>query len=334
MKIFDRLKNYYLAVCLALLILGAVADYAGSAISPYVSELTKMDVTGKVVHASFVSYPIRFYIFRISSGILYTACFSIFVALFIMHRIEEDQGRRNAKQLQEFQRAINVDVFDSLFRTVIPPEIFEAIKTAIIQGRVVRRNATWILDFWKGQGNEIELRQTIGFDLVNLSNLEVLEPTEVDVFVAGGSRQGLERATCTIGKDLIVSFDAADPKTQKGVEFKQQEPGRSAIEFAIKIPPGGTANLMTVFRNKYREFVQDEYFSKTALINADLTATFPEGYEFSLYSTLSAELRKVLVEKTRHIYKLKGGVLPGQGYVYYLNKTPVRDSSAGQAVAE
>ncbi|MBW8878602.1 MAG: hypothetical protein JF614_26900, partial [Acidobacteria bacterium] len=161
MKIFDRLKNYYLAVCLALLILGAVADYAGSAISPYVSELTKMDVTGKVVHASFVSYPIRFYIFRISSGILYTACFSIFVALFIMHRIEEDQGRRNAKQLQEFQRAINVDVFDSLFRTVIPPEIFEAIKTAIIQGRVVRRNATWILDFWKGQGNEIELRQTI-----------------------------------------------------------------------------------------------------------------------------------------------------------------------------
>jgi hypothetical protein len=74
--------------------------------------------------------------------------------------------------------------------------------------------------------------------------------------------------------------------------------------------------------------IYDTYFTRFPIINATLTASFPDGYEFELFQSLSSELSATLSESTRSIYEARGGMLPGQGFVYSLKKLRQSTSSS------
>jgi hypothetical protein len=318
-----KLRSNYILVCIVLLSVGAASEYVGSNIDPTFKAISLIDDTGQVIKKDVLSFPVAYSVVRILSGIFYTLAISIFVSVFITDRIEADLDRKREQDLNQQREAINIDVFDSLFRTLIPEEIFAVIKSSVIETKTVRRNADWIYDFSVPEQGVIDLRQTISYELHNISSEEVSEPTKVDFATFGDITQSLEQARCEVESHTIVIFDKDNPPDKNvGITItRNNELEKTLIEFNVIIPPRKYGYITMVFQNRHKHSVQDEYFTKTALVNGSLTANFPEDYEFKLYSDMSAELRCIEDGKSRKRYKLKGAILPHQGYVYYLYKT-------------
>jgi hypothetical protein len=46
--------------------------------------------------------------------------------------------------------------------------------------------------------------------------------------------------------------------------------------------------------------------------------TYPKGYLFEISPWISSELKLVSESKEQKLFKLEGGILPKQGFVFYL----------------
>lgn len=317
----ERIRANYLYICAAILVFGAASDYLASSIYPAFKAISFIDDKGQVTQKQFLSFPISYSVLRIAGSIFYTLAISIFISVFVTDRIKAELDRKRAYELRQLQEAVNINIFDTLFKTIIPEEIFAVIKSSVIQTRTVRRDANWIYDFIEADEEYITLRQTISYELHNISSEEISEPTKADFSTFGDTTQSLERAVCEIDEHPIVVYDRNNPQNNVGLkitEDKKEE--KTFIEYNVNIAPYKHAYFTMVFRNRYRYSVQDEYFTKTALIRGTVTANFPPDYEFKVYADMSSKMRCILDENTRRIFKFEGAILPHEGYVYYMHK--------------
>lgn len=328
----DRLKNNYLWLVAALAVVGALLAYISSESGYVTQQLTILDANGKAETIVSIKQSAAALWLSIASTFVLSVAISVFVSVFVIKRIDDALAEERTKKLDQIQEAISVNVFDSLFKTLLPKEIFDVFKSDVISSKIVRRNANWIYDFKKGDApGEIELVQTIKHEIHNIGHESINDAIKAK-FDGVGSRGGIRRVICLSEGKVLASFEApsiggdvlrhpADKTDMSGVDIHNADDGVTHLLISIAISPGKKVDVTIVYSTIYENnFVHDGFFTQTPVIGASLTATYPEDFEFELFQAMSSELQLTLREPNRSMYEVGGGILPHQGYIYTLRK--------------
>lgn len=181
----------------------------------------------------------------------------------------------------------------------MPSEIFAVVKDQIITNRLIRRNAKWIHIFKEHPNNNncIILKQTISYELHNLSQELVTNPMSLKFQEDAGCKQKLLKAICTSSKGVIIAnFNDGDHTTTVGIadELYPEDISITSKRFSMDVPAKDFIDVEMEFLYEYSEGVQGEYFTRYPVIDAELSAYFPENYEFQVFPALSSPLKKEL----------------------------------------
>ncbi len=315
----DKLKTHYIVVCLIILGLSAFLDYQAQNIELVSKSIKMIDAKGSIVQSDFLASPPLKRILDLLSTFFYTLSASIFIAVFVTNRIESSQREKEKLQLTSLRDAINENVFDSLFKTLIPDELFRTIKEEVIENKVVRRDDVWLYDFFKLSDTEVELRQTIKNNLYNVGRNTINHPLKITTFSKTDNVVGIESINCEMDGKTCMTFDIHDIKNSIGVETIE-EGDRKFYLCMVEIPPQRTVEMTLVIRTKYTIPIRDAYFIRYPVINATLIVNIPHGFDFDLFSSFSSNLRATIKKPTQHMYTINGGVLPHQGFIFFLTK--------------
>lgn len=321
--------NYKILIVTLLLLIGYITLTLLS--MNYSIELKSTDVivNGKIVTHEILDYPFSKKMFEIFSNLFLTGLIGIFISFLITKSIEKQRAEKDSqslnlqkkeheKQLQELQSKINENVFDALFKRIMPKEIFQVIKRDIIKSDIVRRDSEWFMDFTV-QNEDITLRLTNRYKAYNNCDKEIVNPVTRLIHNLGYSESYIEKVLCTLHDEILVNYDS-NKSDNKGVRVEDIDENTKKIHYELRIPAYHYVEYTTVFHNKYKNFVQDEFFTLLPQIDLNIIATYPSEYEFRIFPMLSSELKLKLKEVNRSIYKAEGGILPNQGIVYYLEK--------------
>jgi hypothetical protein len=314
-----KLQENYGWLVLFLILTGIGLDYTTSLYSIETKVITIFEQNGNKNQLTTIDYPYVQKFLTYFARFIYSLAGSIFISLFITNRITEIQKNKQKEELKELQNSINQNVFESLFKTIIPEEIFYVIKSEIIESKVIRRDALWLLDFNEING-KIELRHTIQYTLENISLSEVVDPINAILDPSEDNISTLEKLFCKIDETVLSDYNYGDKEDEiKGIK-KEENNGTTKFRFDIKIPPKKSAKITIEFKTIFKNNISDQYFSKYSLINAKLITNFPSNYTFELYSSMSTPLKCTQESINRKIYELNGAILPHQGFVFDLRK--------------
>ena len=229
------------------------------------------------------------------------------------------QRKEKEDELKKLNDAINVNVFDSLFKTIIPEEIFKIIKQEIIENKVVRRDAKWVYNFVEDKG-KIICTQTTRYELHNLSQAPVSDPVKLELDTLGGEEYKIVSAECTnTSGTVLVHYDPEDNTNNKNIDVKANG-NITTVAYTVNIPPESYVEYKTVFKRAYIGNITDAQATKVPVIGADIIVNFPEGYDFDISPLMSSFPRLITKSSTQKIYKVEGGILPRQGFIFYLVK--------------
>lgn len=318
----ETLKKYYLFFSIALVLVGVALDYISSELAIQYFQVKSID-GDKIVTKDIYKYSPIFPIIKPISTSFFAIGISVFVAFFITRRIEEYEKEEKNKELELIRQNINKDVVSAVFKTLIPEELHAVIKKDILTAKLIRRNAKWIYDFSLKEENKINLRQTFKSELHNIGDTIYDKPFKFIYATGDYPEVFLESATCESNKEIIASYNAYNSCENKNINVsREQEKGigeKVTVLINLTIPSEKYVVLTLVTSQEYsKKEIIDGYFTRHAIINIELIATYPENYCFNVFPSFSSELRLTSKIKGRSIHELKGAVLPFQGIMYTL----------------
>lgn len=264
-------------------------------------------------------YPLKHQILGLVINFLYGLAAAIFITVFVANKLQRAQHDEKQEELSKLHDAININVFDSLFKTIIPEEIFKVIKQEIIENKVVRREAKWIYDFTQKE-EKIICRMTTRYELHNLSQKEVVNPISLSMDPLGGDEYKIIEAEChDCSGNKLVSFDPENEGNNKNINISE-EGSKTTVDYAVTIPPETYVEYKTVLERSYVGDITDAQNTKVPVIGADIIVNFPEEYNFDIFPTMSTTPRLITRSNIQKIYRVDGGILPYQGFMFYLVK--------------
>lgn len=309
--------SWYLLLVVLVAVLAFALDVFSSRLTVEIGPKSILDNNGKVTTSLEVVYPLWHQIVNLLKNFLYGLAAAIFITVFVANRLENSQRKEKEDELKKLNEAVNVNVFDSLFKTIIPEEIFKIIKQEIIENKVVRRDAKWVYNFIEDEG-KIVCTQTTRYELHNLSQASVSDPVKLELDSLGGEEYKIVSAECLDTSGLVlVHYDPEDSTNSKNVDVKSN--GKiTTVAYTVNIPPESHVEYKTVFERSYSGDITDAQATKVPVIGADIIVNFPEGYDFDISPMMSSFPRLITQSSTQKIYKVEGGILPRQGFIFYL----------------
>lgn len=318
---FYNMKKYslYLIIVVLITAIAFFIDIYSSTISVELASKKVIDKNGLPISTLEMNYPLWYQICNLIKNFLYGLASAIFITIFVANRLELAQKDEKEAELTKLNEAINVNVFDSLFKTIIPEEIFKIIKQDIIENKVIRKDAKWVYDFKEIEG-KVLCTQTTRYELHNLSQASVQNPIKLELDPLGGENYEIVLAECLDNvANKLVSYNPNKPDDNRNVTL--EEDGRKiSVAYTVNIPPNNYVEYKTVFRRFYLNDITDAQSTKVPVIGADIIVNYPEGYDFDISPMMSSKPRLISNSSTQKIYKIEGGILPWQGFVFYLKK--------------
>lgn len=309
-------------ILLIVLVVGAGVslDFLGN---NFPVEYKKIDIaTGpnKTVSETVVVIPAKIQIIRLSSNFLYGLAVALFATIFVARKLEESQKDKNKKELEVLSEKVNINVFDALFKTIIPPEIFQVVKDEIIESKVLRKKAFWSFEF-KEVDDDIKMCVTTNYELHNICNEVVDNPVQINLEPMSSDEQIIEDAQCISSNgESLIKYDSNDYLNHKNIDIKEEENGKKTINYTVKIPSKDYIKSTFKFSTVFKENVYDSQHTRYPIIDLNISAVFPEGYKFELYPLLSQELTTISEGETHKNMQALGGILARQGIIYKLEK--------------
>lgn len=311
--------------------------------TPVFENVQIIDKTGEIRDHFRIAYPLLHEIYGVLSIFCYSLGFTVFVAGFITNRIQLELRKEKEKQfdkdhdarkeeLNGIRDSINQDVFNSLFQTLVPEEIFKVVKQEIIENKILRRNARWYLDF-SIEGEKLQLKQTLKYTLENTSNETVVRPFKVQIGLEKGTEIELVSGKYKSGKKETICYPYPDDKKEKSTKEINESLINNItnkgydklIEYDISIEPNSQVEATTVIKYTYDSYeIQDQYLTRYPVIGGTLVVTFPENFKFKLHPAFSSPFILDINEATRKTYELNGAILPYQGFIFILSKGNVK----------
>lgn len=284
-------------------------------------ELTNRSIlnsSGEVEVIQEIVNPLWTQVLNLIKNFLYGLAAAVFITVFVANRLEDAQRDEKEAELKRLNEAVNINVFDSLFKTIIPEEIFKIIKQDIIENKVIRREAKWIYTFEEIDSG-IRCTHTVRYELHNLSQADVRDPVRLDLDSLGGTAYKLLLAEC-LSRDggTLVHYDATK-LVKENLEIIDD--GRKmTVQYTVTIPPKSYVEYKTVYQRVYTAEITDFQGTKLPVVGLDIIVTFPDGYEFDFTPVMSIPPRLTVENSTQKIYRVDGGILPQQGIVFFLKK--------------
>ncbi|MEN5242866.1 hypothetical protein [Pseudomonas atacamensis] len=315
-------KYFYLVCVVVVVCLAFGLDLISSNVAVEISNKVILNATGDKVTSLEATFPLWYQVVGLLKNFLYGLGAAIFITVFIANRLQKTLHEEKQEELNKLNDAISVNVFDSLFKAIIPEEIFKIIKREIIQNKVLRKEAKWIYDFTL-RGDVIICRQTTRYELHNLSNEEVSNPIKLNLDALGGSIYNLVSAEChSQFGEVLVKYYPDD--TSKNINIDVERDGNKlTVSYSVKIPAKSYAEYNTVFEKSYRGDITDAQATKVPVVGADIIVNFPEGYHFDISPLMSTVPRLISESSIQKIFRVEGGVLPNQGFIFYLVKKEI-----------
>tara|TARA_A100001391_G_scaffold156327_1_gene114241 strand:- start:1170 stop:2120 length:951 start_codon:yes stop_codon:yes gene_type:complete len=311
--------SWYLLLVVLIAFLAFALDISSSRLTVEIGPKSILDKDGQVTTSLEVTYPLWHQIVNLLKNFLYGLSAAIFITVFVANRLERAQKKEQEDELNLLNKAINVNVFDSLFKTIIPVEIFKIIKQEIIENKVVRKDAKWVYNF-EETGGKIVCTQTTRYELHNLSQASVSDPIKLELDSLGGEEYKILSAEClSKSGQRLVHYDPTDADNSENVKVESN--GRiTTVAYTVNIPPESHVEYKTVFQRAYSGDITDAQATKVPVIGADIIVNYPEGYDFDISPMMSSFPRLITQSSTQKIYKVEGGILPKQGFVFYLKR--------------
>lgn len=311
----------YFGIALAITLLAFALDIWSSNTPFEMVTKTISRPNGSTESFQEISYPWSVQVINLAKNFLYGLAAAVFVTVFIVNKLEFAQRTEKEAELNKLNDAININVFDSLFKTIIPEEIFKVIRQDIIENKVIRKEAKWVYNFEKCDEG-IRCTHTVRYELHNLSQAVVSDPVRLDLDPLGGSPYNILLAECTsIDGKHLVHYDQS--KSIKNNISIVNDGRKTSVEYTITIPPGSFVEYKTVYQQIYKGDITDYQGTKLPLIGLDIIATYPEDYEFDIAPVMSSPSKLTIDSTIQKIYRVDGGILPQQGIVFFLKKKDI-----------
>jgi len=335
-RAMEILKKYYLLFCLLFLFIGLALEYTSSQVKLEYSQLSRIQA-GKIVTDNVYKYSDSLPFLRAFSAFMFTLAASVFVSVFVTNRIESTQRKRQEAELNSIRECINKDVFDGVFKSLLPHEIYEVIKSDIIQTDLVRRKVVWIYDFTETGEGSVNLKQTLKSELHNESQDTYEKGYRVSFNTSEDATTVLKSVTCEYKGTKIASLDRDNPNENDNLACPNEI--ENSFNIPLSINTHDYVDLTTIFQTVYQSgLVADSYFTVHPLIDITLIVRHPSGWEFSVFDNFSSKLRYISGDFTGCIYELRGAVLPKQGMTFYLKRvretTPEEERQAVPEVGD
>ena len=329
-------RSNWLVLIFLIFAVSAGFDYWRSAnIEPVFKSVSIPDRLdpSKTVTKQFVSYQPSYYLLSILSSAGYALATSVFISVFFISTLESGRIRGEKEAIEWLGEEIREDIFGAVFKTVMPAEVFAAVKENIIANKLIRRNVKWLYRFSE-ENDKIVMRQKTSYEIHNLGHLlsesEVVITSQPDA----NSSQELISASCVTSRGEVVSrYCHENSMKSTGIEISTDCDRIQTTRVTVRVFPMDYAHVEIELKSVYDGFVQSACFTKLPIIDAELVAHFPKGYSFTVFSSFSSPLNETSSEDDMRSYTAKGGILPYQGYSYNLVRKNIANSTLDVAPA-
>lgn len=318
------LKDYktygWIILIFVIVMLGVFLDFKSNNYELTYKSIEVAIGTNETEHKTMVSVPMVAQAYKLIANFFYGLAVTLFVSIFVARKLEADQQKKHEEELESLRDAVNINVFDALFKTLIPTEIFQIVKSEIIENKAIRRKAHWSFVFEEVNGC-IKMTSTSHYELHNVSKEPLAEPINIELDPLASNSQEVLKAKCLSSDGgLLVEFDPEDDKNNRNIVIKDTANGGKQISYTVKVPPSDFIESTFEYCEMYDDKVYDCQHTKYPIIGLNISAVFPRGYKFVIYPSMSNELKEISVGPTTRSFKVDGGLLPRQGIVYVLEK--------------
>jgi hypothetical protein len=274
---------------------------------------------GSIKELMLIQHPFGKHLADFLRSAFFAAGVGILITIFITNNIAKRENQTDMERMQEIQKQIRIDVFEGVLQRFIPTEIFESLRTSVIETNIVRRDARWDFEFSENSSG-IFCKQIMKY---TLENTGAKDETENYTVAVQSTKPGVQNLT-------KVEYKPNDQSTYIAPEIKSEKTVEQGIKqkvYEVPIPKDSSVNVIVIFESQYpAQTLTDAYFTRYPLVNAEIQVSFPEGYDFSIFPAASVSFDIVADEPGKQIYQAQGGLLPYQGLVYTLAKLPHEDS--------
>ena len=324
-KTFIKKYWMYIVICLILsVIMGIVIDIKFSE-GNIVTKAVEIFENGKKTIVNSYSFEYKYPIIKTFSTILYSFSISIVIALVILLVIQKDEEEQRKLRDEIRKEEIFKNVFKGVFNRLIPDEIFEVIKSDILEASIVRKNLKWVFDF-EIEENQIVLYRTVMYEAHNITTKDSIETfsyifsstdytsTEIEFLkwhefhdidntqVVYNRNDELEHNPLSLSLNTQIKRDIIIPHNKViCINFRSKE----------------------IFKNS-KNFLHETHFSSACSIGWELQVNYPRGYNFSILPVFSGRINTLIDDDNRKEYRYSGAILKGQGIEFTLFK--LRDS--------
>jgi hypothetical protein len=294
----------------------------------------KVEINGKMTIEKDYSFVYDYPIAKPAANFFYSLAMALAISLFILQVIQRDEDILKENERLEREKELKKEyklreemlfknVFKGVFDRLVPEEVFEVIKSDILEAKIVRRNVKWVYDFNPTEDGIVLIRNVM-YEAHNTTGTDCIE-TFSYIFAAS------EHSTTQIKSLIWHEIDHIDDKSniydtpEKLTPLKSNDPVYNLDSVKKDIPIAKDKAMLIKFiseekNNSSINFLHDTHFSSACMIGWELMVNIPEGYEFSILPVFSGKVHKNMSTPTRHRYEYNGAILKGQGIEFTLSK--------------
>ena len=311
----------WLALILIVILVGVFLDFQGSNYKVSYQSIEIAVGPNETEQKTVVVVPPVVQIFKLLANFFYGLAVALFATIFVARKLEQDQKQKHEEELDKLREAVNINVFDALFKTLIPEEIFQIVKTEIIENKSIRKKAHWNFVFSE-VGNHIKMTATTHYELHNVSKGPVSDPVKINIEPLSSGAQEIIKAQCLSSDGVaLINYDPGSPSNNKNITIDNLSSGGKLVSYTVTVPSKDYIVSTFEYSAIYTGNVYDCQHTRFPIIDLNISVVFPSGYRFTIYPSLSNELKTISEGDTHKNFKVEGGVLPRQGIIYMLEKT-------------
>lgn len=307
----------------SLIVAGVSLNFLQTLQGHEVKMIRTLDVDGNTISSNILSPTTGYFFLDVAAKLCYASATSIFIAVFISGRIAASNQAKREEEMKQLQDAVRKDVFDALFLSLMPSELFETIKKQLIQKEIVVRGATWHYEYILSTQNAgwLSSRVTIRYSIFNRSKSELVESMQMTSMDGPDAKEKLMSAIGRQNGRDVLFYKIGTKSKDSNVRVEENFGGEAfmtRVSMDLRIPPSSSVDLTLVLKGEHEGNVTEAYFTKYPIVDGRITFQYPEEYEFGWAPSLSADVKMEIDEPDKKIFDITGGILPRQGFIFFL----------------